>query len=66
MLSVFSELKIRLSQDKLEKIMDNFDANHDDSIQFDEFILVLSAYLLSHLDIWRNPNAKPGCLRCSK
>ena len=43
MLSVFSELKIRLSQDKLEKIMDNFDANHDDSIQFEEFLLVLSA-----------------------
>lgn len=41
--TVFKELNIRLSGDEVEKIMDNFDANHDDSIQFEEFLLVLQA-----------------------
>lgn len=28
--------------------MENFDANHDDSIQFEEFLMVLSAYLFAN------------------
>lgn len=59
-------MKIRLTPDEIKKIMDNFDSNHDDSIQFDEFLLVLSAYNPWYLVIWRTPNAKNGSLRFSK
>ena len=38
-------MKINLNQTELETIMNNFDSNHDDSIQFDEFLVVLSAYI---------------------
>lgn len=46
--------------------MDNFDANHDDSIQFEEFMVVLSAYLIPHKDILTNLNASSGYSKCSK
>lgn len=39
----FTEMQIKLNEHEINKIMDDFDANHDDCIQFDEFILVVSA-----------------------
>lgn len=41
--TVFKEMKINLSKSELETIMENFDSNHDDSIEFDEFLVVISA-----------------------
>ena len=64
--TVFKEMKIRLNEKEVEKIMDNFDANHDNSIQFDEFLLVISAYIPAYVDTWKSLSANLGCLRSFK
>ena len=59
-------MKINLSQSELETIMNNFGSNHDDSIQFDEFLVVLSAYILLYLGILMNLSASSGFSKFSK
>jgi Ca2+-binding EF-hand superfamily protein len=40
---VFKQLNINLKKNELNKIMLNFDASGDGSIQFDEFLEVVAA-----------------------
>lgn len=44
--------------------MEDFDVNQDNSIQFDELVMVLVSYFVTNPVTWKNPNARPGCSKC--
>ena len=46
--------------------MDDFDVNHDDSIEFEEFMLVISAYSIIYSVILFNPSVRNGSSKSFK